>query len=59
MQIDNGHDTIRVSMWSIPLFLDICVNMIYHVSIIIIIIIIIINFSNLGTLIWQILGFLI
>lgn len=56
MQIDNGHDTIRVSMWSIPLFLDICVNMIYHVSIIIIIII---NFSNLGTLIWQILGFLI
>ena len=57
MQIDNGHDTIRVSMWSIPLFLDICVNMIYHVSIIIIIIIN--NFSNLGTLIWQILGFLI
>lgn len=56
MQIDNGHDTIRGSMWSIPLFLDICVNMIYHVSIIIIIII---NFSNLGTLIWQILGFLI
>ena len=54
MQIDNGHDTIRVSMWSIPLFLDICVNMIYHVSIIIII-----NFSNLGTLIWKILGFLI
>ena len=49
MQIDNGHDTIRVSMWSIPLFLDICVNMIYHVSIIIIINN---NFSNLGTLIW-------
>lgn len=54
MQIDNGHDTIRVSMWRKPLFLDICVNMIYHVSIIIVI-----DFSNLGTLVWQILGFLI